>query len=109
MASAFATEESHVLYLMGSDLCRNPGRRSIVVTRKSAERFRGAYFDRSDYSGIAVQTISLDVSATLVRDIMARGKVPGSYGPKARKLINAAVWKMQKLKAASPSATKAQP
>eukprot|EP00971_Amphidinium_carterae_P341471 6480274-Amphidinium_carterae.2 len=50
-----------------------------------------------ELSGQCVQKMALNVSSTKIREIMARGRIPGSYGVQARKLINAVVYRMQQV------------
>eukprot|EP00971_Amphidinium_carterae_P231209 4588391-Amphidinium_carterae.2 len=99
LASAHAEDEFKVLYIVGPDVQRHPSRQTLVVTRSSEQTAkRGAYLDREKMAGVCLQQEVLNVSSTSMRSIMARGKIPGVYGPKARALINPIVWRMQQEK-----------
>eukprot|EP00971_Amphidinium_carterae_P346317 6487691-Amphidinium_carterae.1 len=69
MAQAHQHHDVDLMYLVGTDVMKRPAYQTLVVTRTEEERNnRNPYMDWARFRGVAVQTLSLNVTSTIVRE-----------------------------------------
>eukprot|EP00971_Amphidinium_carterae_P165796 3286271-Amphidinium_carterae.1 len=94
LAAKFAANGSVSVYLVGSDVMRNPSGQTLVVTRSKEEavrRSRSEFFDVGEASGLCVQRKALNVNSTSVRAVLEARRMPLFYPVAAQNIIRAAL------------------
>eukprot|EP00971_Amphidinium_carterae_P102404 2027360-Amphidinium_carterae.3 len=94
LARCHASAGARLIYLVGEDMQKRVSPETLIVTRTTEGLWQTSKFCHKTLAGRCVQNQHLDISSTSVRRVMEQGYIPRHYGPAARKLINAVVYKL---------------